>query len=351
MNFFVARFARLYPLYIVCVVLVLYEQGILISALEGDPTAGSVLKFALPFYLSMTQTWIYAANGDFSLIYQFPSLWLMAISWSISTEWFFYTTYPLVCIFLTRLRGARLIWASLTVTAGALAIMAAAFGAVGAIDRFGGNHFGPVATLAHGAQDSFFRWLVYFSPYARVPEFLLGCVVAASYRALQLRRPSTREQSIGRCLPYLGLIIALSLYLVMFSPSPPLPFVTFLHMNFGFAIPIALLLFGLIRYETLLSRALSCRWMVACGDASYSIYLLHTLIIPNAGLDVLPIGQSSALTSIVLVRMLVAIAVVIGFSLLVYRVVESPARRFLRRVLSIRVKQPGTELAPRLVAS
>src|SRR5215469_4485022 len=184
-NFFVARFSRLYPLYIVSMVLVLYQHAIFLNAWEGDAASGRVLKFALPFYLSMTQTWIYAVNGDFSLVYQFPSLRLMQISWSLSTEWFFYIIYPVVCIFLGRLRGTRSILASLTIAAGTLRIMAAAFGGIDAIDRFGGNQFGPVATLAHGAQDSFFRWLVYFSPYARVPEFLLGCVVAAFYRALQ----------------------------------------------------------------------------------------------------------------------------------------------------------------------
>src|SRR5215469_3548515 len=40
LNFFIARFARLYPLYIVSVVLVLYQQGILLSAWEGDVAAG-----------------------------------------------------------------------------------------------------------------------------------------------------------------------------------------------------------------------------------------------------------------------------------------------------------------------
>jgi peptidoglycan/LPS O-acetylase OafA/YrhL len=351
LNFFVARFARLYPLYIVSVVLVLYEQGIFVNALEGDAAAGSTLKFALPFYLSLTQTWIYAVHGDFSLIYQFPSLRVVQISWSISTEWFFYIIYPFVCLFLAKLRGKPLIWAFVAIAAGTLAVMAAAFGAVGAIDRFGGNQFGPIATFSHGDQDSFFRWLVYFSPYARVPEFLLGCVVAASYRALQQQRPSIWEERAGSCLPYLALIIAFGLHLVMFSPTHPLPFLTFLHMNFGFAVPVALLLFGLVRYQTILSRALSCGWMLACGDASYSIYLLHLLIIPNAGLDILPIGQSSALTSIVLLRMIVTITVIIGFSLLVYRVVESPARRFLRRALSVPIKQPGAGLAPTMVAS
>jgi hypothetical protein len=350
MNFFVARFARLYPLYIVGIVLVLYEQGIFISAWEGDVAADESIKFALPFYLSMTQSWLYAVNGEYSLIYYYPSLEVMQISWSISTEWFFYLIYPFICIFLTKFWRTHLIGVAVLTAVGALSIMAAAFSAVDAIDRFGEGHFGPVAALAHGEQDSFFRWLVLFAPYTRVPEFLLGCLVAAFYRTLQERRPSTRERRAGRNLCYVALMMVIGLHLIMFSPSHPFPFLTFLHLNFGFAVPVALLLFGLTRYETILSRTLSCTWMVACGDASYSIYLLHGLILPNAGLNILPVGQSFSLTSIMVMRMLVAIAVVIGFSLLTYRILECPARRFLRRRLSIPMKQPGSELTPTLVA-
>jgi hypothetical protein len=274
----------------------------------------------------------------------------MQISWSISTEWFFYLIYPFICIFLTKFWRTHLIGVAVLTAVGALSIMAAAFSAVDAIDRFGEGHFGPVAALAHGEQDSFFRWLVLFAPYTRVPEFLLGCLVAAFYRTLQERRPSTRERRAGRNLCYVALMMVIGLHLIMFSPSHPFPFLTFLHLNFGFAVPVALLLFGLTRYETILSRTLSCTWMVACGDASYSIYLLHGLILPNAGLNILPVGQSFSLTSIMVLRMVVSIAVVIGFSLLTYRILECPARRFLRRRLSIPIKQSGSELTPTLVA-
>jgi peptidoglycan/LPS O-acetylase OafA/YrhL len=43
--------------------------------------------------------------------------------------------------------------------------------------------------------------------------------------------------------------------------------------------------------------------------------------------------------------------VIIGFSMVTYRVVEYPARRFLRRVLTIRLKQPSGELSPTFVSS
>jgi peptidoglycan/LPS O-acetylase OafA/YrhL len=350
-NFLIARFARLYPLYIVSVLLVLFEQGIFFNAWMGDVAASTNVKFVLPFYLTMTQSWIYAVRGDFSLIYQYPSLWVMQVSWSISTEWFFYLIYPFICILLAKLNRGSLVWAALLTALVALSGMGAAFYEVHAIDRFGESHFGPVAGIAHGEQDSFFRWLLYFSPYSRVPEFLIGCLMAALYRTLQENPPSPREARAGRTLPYIALASAVGLNIIMFLPSHPFPYISFLQRNFGFAIPVALLLFGLARYETRLGRALSRNWMVACGDASYSIYLLHGLIIPSAGLAVLPVGQSAVLTSIVLVRLAVVIVVIIGFSMVTYRIVEYPARRFLRRVLTIRLKQPSGELNPTFASS
>ena len=350
-NFLIARFARLYPLYIVSVLLVLFEQGVFVNAWLGDVAATTNVKFVLPIYLTMTQSWIYAVLGEFSLIYQYPSLWVMQVSWSISTEWFFYLIYPLICVLLNRFSRTHLVWAVLLTALVALSGMGVAFYGVHAIDRFGESHFGPIAGITHGEQDSFFRWLLYFSPYSRISEFLIGCLVAALYRGLLENPLSLREWRAGRTIPYLALALAVGLNIIMFLPSYPFPFLSFLQRNFGFAIPVALLLFGLARYETRLGRTLSCNWMVACGDASYSIYLLHGLIIPNAGLATLPVGQSSVITSIVLVRLIVVIVVIIGFSMVTYRVVEYPARRFLRRVLTIRLKQPRAELSPTLVSS
>jgi peptidoglycan/LPS O-acetylase OafA/YrhL len=350
-NFLIARFARLYPLYIVTVLLVLFEQGIFLNAWMGDVAASTNVKFVLPFYLTMTQSWIYAIRGDFSLIYQYPSLWVMQVSWSISTEWFFYLIYPFICILLTKLNWNRLVWATLLTALVALSGMAAAFYEVHVIDQFGESHFGPVASIAHGEQDSFFRWLLYFSPYSRVPEFLIGCLMAALYRTLQENPPSLGEWRIGRMFPYISLAFIIGINIIMFLPSHPFPYLSFLQRNFGFAVPVAVLLFGLARYETRLGRALSCNWIAACGDASYSIYLLHGLIIPSAGLAVLPVGQSSVITSIVLVRLIVTVVVIIGFSMVTYRIVEYPARRFLRRVLTIRLSQPSGELSPGLVSS
>jgi peptidoglycan/LPS O-acetylase OafA/YrhL len=251
--------------------------------------------------------------------------------------------YPLACFALARLTAKQLIGAAFLTVVVAISFAATAFCAVSSIDRFGEGYFGPSAGLAHGLQDSFFRWLVYFAPYTRFPEFLLGCLTAALYRA---NIPSVAERRIGAFLPFLALALVAGADLFMASPSRPFPFLTFLSMNFGFALPIAVLLFGLARYETALGRGLSRRWMVSPGDASYSIYLLHGLILPAAGLATLPTGQFASFTAINLVRLAVTVVVIVGFSMLTYRLVEDPARRFLRRALAIELQQPAVDLRP-----
>ena len=84
LQVFPARFARLYPLY-------------LFVLLTGSGTLG-VLLFHSPFffsYLTMTQSW-------------FSHQTLMAeLTWSISTEWFFYLAFALAEPALSRLTSTR----------------------------------------------------------------------------------------------------------------------------------------------------------------------------------------------------------------------------------------------------
>ena len=51
------------------------------------------------------------------------------------------------------------------------------------------------------------------------------------------------------------------------------------NLSFGFAPPIAIIIFCCARYKSALARLLSEKRIVLCGEASYSIYLLHLLVI------------------------------------------------------------------------
>jgi hypothetical protein len=83
-----ARFARLYPLFLFMLVLdVLLGRKLMVFVADNVDGFQDVLG-SLPYYLLLVQSWFYVPFGDSSLIYVTGSN--IALSWSISTEWFFY---------------------------------------------------------------------------------------------------------------------------------------------------------------------------------------------------------------------------------------------------------------------
>jgi peptidoglycan/LPS O-acetylase OafA/YrhL len=116
-------------------------------------------------------------------------------------------------------------------------------------------------------------------------------------------------------------------------------------MYFGFSPFIAVLLFCCTRYRSWVSAVLSRPWMVLCGEASYSIYLIHTGVVQYAhlfdtfaGLATPSYTGWSVLHSVV--ELVLVTATVIGLSLISYNVIEVPARRWLRRWLSLPAPRP-----------
>ena len=352
-NFLAARFARLYPLYFICVVLSLYDHGYFFNLIYGEPTLSNALREtawrSAPYYLTLTQSWTFSIVGLNSLIYAFPFSNVSGVSWSVSTELFFYIVYPIIClnaVKLTRIRHTLACGAVLAfVTLGLLGLV---YYFSPAIDSLAVAHYGAIAGMAHaGSQDSFVRWLVYFAPYSRLAEFALGCLVAVLYRQAALRKVSRFEGWVGFVVASLSIATIVAMSWVIALPYPnPAPFLQFLHMNFGFALPVAVLVFCIARYSNAISRALAHPVIVRCGDASYSIYLLHVLVIEGAGLDVVKIGQRFDWTSVALLRLAVAMLVTVSLSLVTYQLIEVPARRLLRRVLTIGPASPVRALTP-----
>jgi peptidoglycan/LPS O-acetylase OafA/YrhL len=320
-NFFVARFARLYPLYFAflsCDLLTQYFFGQL-----RKPRIET-----LPFYLTLTQSWTYLPIDGNALVYQFGQV--PQVSWSISTEWFFYLAFPLLCFGITRLRSPRTIITAIL----ALCVFAYAGSIVmrmhaPSIEAYGVARFGEIAS---NIQDGYFRWLAYFSPYVRVFEFALGCLTSALVRLLA--PPTEREQVFGSCLLIGGIAGAAALQWVMFSMPGTSGLVVALHQNFGFAPFAAIMIFCCARYDSSIVRALSYPRVVLAGEASYSIYLSHPLVI-TAFAHGLPEVTDWRRAIGVSLQVAIIIATIIGLSLVLWSLIEMPARRAVRRWLTI----------------
>ena len=112
---------------------------------------------------------------------------------------------------------------------------------------------------------------------------------------------------------------------------------------FVYPLSIAVVIFCCARYRSLFSRALSVPLLIACGDASYSIYLFHLLILEVTKVrDVLPWTWFNVLY--VGVRFAAATLITIVFSIVMYRVYEAPARAATRALLG-RFIDPGASRA------
>jgi hypothetical protein len=195
------------------------------------------------------------------------------------------------------------------------------------------DHYGEYTAIAAGRQDSFLQWLFYFSPYVRIGEFLLGCLAAQLYLVLKPVEQKSREMLIGRIATAVSILsIVLLIYLMHSSAAASTFFAP--YMNFALAPSVAAMILCVARYDTAVSRLLSRRPLVLLGDASYSIYLLHILLLSLVfGIGGPMTAQAESDGAILVVgamRLALIVALILVFSLGTYSFIEAPARRYLR---------------------
>jgi peptidoglycan/LPS O-acetylase OafA/YrhL len=330
-KFFWARFSRLYPLFLFVLAVDIIFGRQLFNYVTGVDQGFLNTLSALPYYLTLTQSWLYAAYEDSSLIYVTGTN--SSLTWSISTEWFFYLSYPLVALMTLRVRSPRaaiaaiigwsIVW---------IALASSLDGRNPQIDAWAVNRFGAIAGAKLGYQDSFIRWLNYFSPYLRIGEFVLGCLLSQFYIHLEGRFVSERERRFGLFLMALGIISVPVLSYLEYSDVSP--FMRSLRSNYALAPSVGLIIFTLARYPNPLARFLNSRPFVVLGEASYSIYMLHFLIL---SLIAVATGSKISPTSwqlvYAIVRFVCSLSLVILVALGFHAFLEVPSRRFLRALL------------------
>ena len=152
--FFVARFARLYPLYILLFLFDFAYTGLTARSACGQIGAPGEYWSGLAFYLTFTQTWLYAVICRASLEYQYGPV--AAVSWSISVEVFFYLVYVALAALIARHR-----WTARNVIglAAAVYILIVIYFSLCShyeqdINRIGLDLFGPAASTANGYENS-----------------------------------------------------------------------------------------------------------------------------------------------------------------------------------------------------
>ncbi len=326
-NFWIARVARLYPLY---VVLIGYQMLYSYSYSNLAPTAWSVL----PSYLLFLQSWFYWPVGNTGLIYE---MGFLSLSWSISTDWFCYVCYPLIWLVLTKIKSIRgLITLAVCMS---IVVLTAVFTASlneDLLNQLGASWFGSLKDATLQAQYTFFRWLLYFSPYSRIFEFILGCICGALFLSIRGKEVSDKEERIGRAV-LIAVIFATLVhhwFIFIFSQRLEHPkLISNFHLSYGFAPLTAIIIFCCARYKSKVSSVLSSWPMVLCGSATYSLYLLHIFTIMAFR------WESAQITNFIVgvgdfLRLIIALLSTIGLSLVTWGILEEPARKWIRNLLT-----------------
>ena len=321
LEFLGARFARLYPLFICFFLVGLAVDGVLQWYYEHQFN----LLLVMTHYLTLTQSWVYIVLFGDRLLLDGP----FGLSWSLSTEFFFYVTYIVLVLLVARMRSI----AGLLVTAGAMSVLVLtaygyAAGHHNAIEAFAVQNMNQI----DGGEHSVYRWFFYYSPYGRVFEFILGCLTAQIYAVLADRPVSPREERWGRILLVASLIFLFGFaYVQMFRPfgGNVAMYVSLLKLNFGCAVGLAALIFCVSRYRSsTVALMLSTPLMVQLGDLSFSIYVVHTWTLRI--FERPPMDFRYGVEWEAALRIALGIALTLILSTATFRLIEVPARAWVR---------------------
>jgi peptidoglycan/LPS O-acetylase OafA/YrhL len=225
-NFYLRRFARIYPLYLLALILTLFFHFFI-------KNGHTHLAFKLPFELLMLQSWFYPGSINYP-------------AWSLSCEIFFYFLFPFYILKLKNLRLKNAIFiAVFTILTSVL------------ISYFIYNF--PINFIKNDLKTGY----LIEQPFLRICVFLLGNVLGFIYlRNIPLPK---------KLLIALFLCGGICFYLWSLNPIE----IGLSLKQLGFTFLHTALIFTLIQNPDFSTKYLSNKFFMTLGDISYGVYLLQ----------------------------------------------------------------------------
>lgn len=288
-RFWQARFARIYPAYALSLVLTAPFFFFAVRHLDIPYLAWSKqhLEAACVLTLGLLQSWFPQA-----------ALTWNAVCWSLSVEAFFYLVFPLLLVWTKQSTPRKqfsgiLVWSLVSLAISVWYIVV---------------HPDGIDKINSGETTLLWKNILSFSPLVRLPEFLVGVFAGCLYLSAKNNR------KLATPLVVSGVLVVV--VLVLLADRIPRPLI-----SAGFLSPaFAAIIYGLA-LRPRWSAVLEFRPLVVLGDASYSLYLLHSTAF----------GVSDWIPAYAWwVRPLVAFLAAVAVSLLSYYLVEEPCRKLLR---------------------
>ena len=315
-KFIKLRFARLYPLYILCIIvcLICFRFGLRPNSAYAE---NSFLSSNILYFITMTQSFIFITYNN---LYHFSQI-LLGISWSVSTEFFFYFCYPFLAYFIFN-KITRNIHIIICICYFILIyiIMYSIFLHQNILVSIGETIF----SVTPENRNIFNYWFIYLSPYIRIFEFIAGCLAAQ----FVLTFKQNKKNSIKIYNSIIVLVVFISILFLTYYDG--FQFVVFMRMNFLLAFPFFLVLCSIGAYRQIYPYPGQDNTLLGkLGAISYSIYLLSAFTISFV-MIYFPAAPQKYIIVWFIFKCIIALFLTIGLSFLTYKYIELPGKKFIR---------------------
>lgn len=284
-NFYIARFARIYPLYFLILIFV--------TAFQVQITDASLSGWWE--HLLSIQAWTYGSvfswNGP---------------GWSIGVEIFFYALFPAIILVFNK---------SLDRIRGSISLMILAISYTSLI----------WLAVSYWGLDA--HRFLYVFPISRLGDFVIGIGAAGLFLTLKSAKKNLEKPMAILAFGSIALIL-----LIMTNSATGTNFQA-LSYDLLFQLPFVLLILGLsLSPNSIIARFLSHKWMLVLGEISYAFYLIHIPL--GAAMFSHPLidGFTFVSSTVFILGIFLLIATSWGLHILF----EIPARLFIRKHVKFR---------------
>jgi len=288
-DFYIARFARIYPMHLFMLLFVLLKNYVLFT----PETPFNIGTFFINLFLLQSfvpETSIYFSFND--------------VSWSLSDEMFFYLCFPFLIPLLSKLK----------VNIKFLSVL------IMAVIVF-------IVNLQLNTPEEKFA-ILYINPFMRIFDFILGIYICKTWLHLK-----DKVIKLNFNLLEIGSVVILFAF-VYLSVYFPLSY----RYSIYYWIPIAILLVTFAFQKGIISKVISKRIFVLLGEASFCFYMIHVQWIQSMKTfmfslkDWLPADNPLVSMSVFAGVFILTFAGICLLSIALHLCIEKPMNKYIKKV-------------------